>query len=82
MKQQTINDHYDQQTQALIALSEKKSMPISEILKLKEKYRKRCVSLLYLGMYARKFSDGTDEKIYELSKKRKSFYNKKLLSVC
>ena len=80
MKQQTINDHIDQQASDLKRLAESKGKGITEVLRLKHKYMKRCVSLYYLGMHAIQYNDGTDAKLFDLSKKRKKFYINKLLT--
>lgn len=80
MKQQTINDHIDQESKVISELAKRKGKPFLSVLKRKHKYMKRCLDLYYLGLHAIKYNDGTDRKLFDLSKKRKQYYINKLIS--
>lgn len=73
-----LEEHYKRQVEDLKKLS--KGFGISPTLAMKHKYMARCTRIYWMGMYAVKYNDGTDVKLYTLAEKRKKFYLNKLMN--
>ena len=74
-----INDHLEQQAKDLVKAAKAKSMTPGSLLKLKHKYMERCKKIWQLSLYAVKYNDGTDRRLFDQSLRRKKFYTQKLI---